>query len=141
MMSPLPHSPTVTRRATVDGLLCALAAVGALAVTLDARRTTVDLVELAVVEAPSQAASLRINPNAASWVELSALPGLGEVLSKRIVSYRQQRRQELNDPAAKVFRSAEDLKAVRGIGPKRSQTLARHMTFGRTTAGTQDASH
>lgn len=129
-MPPMMQAKLVrSRRQVVDGLLCGLAAVGAVAVAVHARRTTVDQAELAVVDARPATASLRINPNTASWVELSALPGLGEVLSKRIVAYREKRRVEFRNPTATVFRRADDLEAVKGIGPKRSASLAQHMTF------------
>ncbi len=49
----------------------------------------------------------KININAATAVELEALPGIGPVLSQRIVDYR-----EANGP----FATIEDIKNVRGIG-------------------------
>lgn len=54
-----------------------------------------------------------VDPNDATWIELSLLEGLGETLSKRIVENREE-----HGP----FRRAEDLLRVRGIGEK---TLAR----------------
>ncbi|MBB01308.1 MAG: hypothetical protein CMJ47_01540 [Planctomyces sp.] len=54
-----------------------------------------------------------VDPNEATWIELSLLEGLGETLSKRIVENREE-----HGP----FRRAEDLLRVRGIGKK---TLAR----------------
>lgn len=58
-----------------------------------------------------------LNPNDAPWWELAALPRLGEQTARRIVEYRAQRRRILDDPTASVFRRAEDLQAVHGIGP------------------------
>jgi DNA uptake protein ComE-like DNA-binding protein len=70
-----------------------------------------------------------VNPNVAGWRELAALPGLGETLSKRIVAYRQAQRASRGDPDASVFRSLEDLQAVKGIGPKRAAALSKLVFF------------
>ncbi len=51
----------------------------------------------------------RIDINQADWPELCLMPGIGEQLSKRIVADREE-----NGP----FRDFEDLRRVRGIGPK-----------------------
>jgi hypothetical protein len=73
----------------------------------------------------------RIDPNTASWNELACLPGIGEVLAKRIVEYRRQ--QQENSPSvaepAVVFRRPADLDAVRGIGPKTIARLGPHLRF------------
>ncbi len=71
----------------------------------------------------------RLNPNTATAVELTAIPGLGPTLAGRIVEYREAHR----DPSgarAPVYRRAEDLDAVRGIGPKTVDKLRRWLTFG-----------
>lgn len=47
--------------------------------------------------------------NTADWPEISELPHIGPVLAKRIVAHRQQ-----HGP----FQRLEDLRQVRGIGPK-----------------------
>ncbi|MGQ9650524.1 MAG: ComEA family DNA-binding protein [Phycisphaerae bacterium] len=68
----------------------------------------------------------KIDPNAAAWAELASLPGIGEVLAKRIVEYRQGK---AGGPNKVVFRQPEDLEAVRGIGPKTVAKLAKHLKF------------
>jgi competence protein ComEA len=52
--------------------------------------------------------------NRAGAAELDALPGIGPVLARRIVEYRQQ-----HGP----FRRVEELRAVRGVGPRLLERL------------------
>lgn len=47
--------------------------------------------------------------NRASAADLEALPGIGPVLARRIVAHREQ---------FGPFRSPEELRAVRGVGPR-----------------------
>jgi competence protein ComEA len=56
----------------------------------------------------------RIDVNMAAWVEWIQLPGIGEVLARRIVDDR-----EMNGP----FKSVDDLQRVKGIGPKTVEKL------------------
>jgi len=63
----------------------------------------------------------RININTASRAELMDLPGIGSVLSERIVEYRR-----INGP----FSKTEDLKNVSGIGEKRYDTIKDRITVG-----------
>jgi competence protein ComEA len=67
--------------------------------------------------APRQTASFRIEINEADWPELSLLPGVGETLARRIVESRS---------AQGRFADLDDLRRVRGIGPK---TLERIRPF------------
>lgn len=55
------------------------------------------------------AIDFKIDINQADWPELCLMPGIGEQLAKRIVEYRTD-----NGP----FRDLQDLRKVRGIGPK-----------------------
>ena len=56
----------------------------------------------------------QVELNRATWVELAQLPGLGRVLARRIVEHRRRHGD---------FRSVEQLRQVRGIGPRRLQRL------------------
>ena len=61
------------------------------------------------------------NLNTASAEELTALPGIGEVLAARIVAYRQE-----HGP----FQTVDDLKEVSGIGDKLVEELRDLVTLG-----------
>lgn len=56
----------------------------------------------------------KININTATAAELTALPGIGEVLAGRIVEYRKQHG---------AFQSLEDIKNVDGIGEKKFEGI------------------
>jgi competence protein ComEA len=66
---------------------------------------------------PRQTASFQIEINEADWPELSLLPGVGETLARRIVESRGTQGR---------FADVDDLRRVRGIGPK---TLERIRPF------------
>ena len=65
------------------------------------------LLEIEQVE--PQLAEFQVDINQADWPELALMPGIGEVLAKRIVSDRAA-----NGP----FQDHDLLRRVRGIGPK-----------------------
>ena len=67
--------------------------------------------------APRQSVVFQIDINEANWPEFSLLPGVGESLARRIVESRS---------AEGRFADVEDLRRVRGIGPK---TLERIKPF------------
>ena len=66
----------------------------------------------------------RINPNTASVASLVRLPGVGKARAMDIIHYRQN--QKPNEP---FFFSADDLQAIRGIGPKTAAALEPWLTF------------
>ena len=79
------------------------------------------------------AIELRIDLNSASWPELCLMPLVGEQLAKRIVEYREE-----NGP----FRDFQDLRKVRGIGPKTLDGMKPFLTplpDLETTAGGENA--
>lgn len=63
----------------------------------------------------------KVNINAASVEELSALPGIGNVLAQRIVDYRSE---------SGPFRKIDDLMNVTGIGEKKIDTIKQYITIG-----------
>jgi competence ComEA-like helix-hairpin-helix protein len=56
-----------------------------------------------------------IDLNRASEAELDALPGIGPVIAKRIVEHRER---------SGPFRRIEELRAVRGVGPRLLEKIA-----------------
>ena len=65
----------------------------------------------------------KINPNTATMESLVRLPGIGPATAAAIIKYRQQ------DPGRQAFSKPEDIKAVKGIGPKKVQKMQPWLTF------------
>jgi len=63
-------------------------------------------------------AAFQVDINQAEWPELSQLPGIGPTLALRIVESRQ------NDGP---FRGHDDLRRVRGIGPRTLQRITPYL--------------
>jgi competence protein ComEA len=85
--------------------------------------------QIEIDRAEPLAARFEVDINAADWPELLLLPGVGPTLAHRIVDSRQ---------AAGPFADHEDLRRVRGIGPKTLEQLRpylRPMPGRRTVAG------
>ncbi len=72
-------------------------------------------------------AGLRLNPNSASWPDLTLLPGIGEVTANRIVTYREENQTNDGTP---VFNRPSDLDNVHGIGPKTIERIEGFLEFG-----------
>jgi len=68
---------------------------------------------------PSGAGNGKVNINTASESQLESLPGIGQVLAKRIVDYRTQ-----HGP----FHDVKDLLKVEGIGQKKFDSLKDYVT-------------
>ncbi|MCG6157800.1 ComEA family DNA-binding protein [Rubinisphaera margarita] len=69
-----------------------------------------------------------VDLNSANWLEFSLLEGIGEVLGKRIVAYRDE-----HGP----FTAIEQIRQVRGIGEKTYARIAPHLTIGSGPAGAE----
>lgn len=71
-----------------------------------------------IVEESKNTTSGRININNADINELCELPGVGESLATRIVTYREENGK---------FKKVEDLKNVSGIGEKKFESLKEYI--------------
>ncbi len=63
----------------------------------------------------------QLDVNSAAWPEWALLPGIGETLARRIVDHRER---------AGGFRSLEDVRRVRGLGPKTFARLRPYLVLG-----------
>jgi hypothetical protein len=93
-----------------------LSAVGAAIVSFEVWRSGRTVVRQPLVS--------RINPNTADASLLMTLPNIGPARAAAIVEFRQQQKS-----GAIVFRRVEDLQAVKGIGPKISESLQPWLDF------------
>jgi competence protein ComEA len=66
-------------------------------------------------------ASQKLNINTASLKQLDNLPRVGKVIATRILQYRK---------AHKGFNSVEELSKVKGLSPKRVQSIASLVSVG-----------
>lgn len=69
---------------------------------------------------PPRSYAFTVEVNSADWPELTCLPGIGEILAKRIVMVRQEKGG---------FSRSEDLTAVEGIGPKTVRKITPYLRF------------
>jgi competence ComEA-like helix-hairpin-helix protein len=67
-----------------------------------------------IERAETHTAAFQVDINKADWPELATLPGVGRKLAERIVQSREQ-----DGPYSDI----DDLRRVRGIGPKTLETL------------------
>ena len=73
--------------------------------------------------------SSKVNPNTASWSSLARLPRIGEVRANAIVAYRERVGGQVGGEE-QVYRCAEDLGKVGGIGAITVQGIREYLTFG-----------
>jgi competence protein ComEA len=77
-------------------------------------RQAVDSKKKTAAHTPPQSSATMLDLNRATEEELRALPGIGEVLARRVIEWRIHHGG---------FRSVDDLKNVKGIGVKRLDRL------------------
>ena len=70
---------------------------------------------------PEETVSFPVNINTADAETLAALPGIGQVLAKRIVAYRRQNGS---------FRAIEEITNEEGIGEKKAESILELITVG-----------
>lgn len=73
----------------------------------------------AAVASPQEDEELKVDLNRAGIEELVRLPGVGEIVAERIVSYREENG---------AFKATEELMNVRGIGEKTYLKLEPYLT-------------
>ncbi|QDT64544.1 ComEA family DNA-binding protein [Calycomorphotria hydatis] len=96
--------------------VCAIAAlvmVGQYALLMFQGREPIDIERAVPIDI-----EYRIDVNAAHWMELAQLKGIGEILARRIVEYR-----EAHGP----FNNVAELQNVKGIGPAKLAALKPHI--------------
>lgn len=63
-----------------------------------------------------------INLNTASAAQLQEVPGIGPVTAEKILKMRK---------SYGPFKSVDDLRAIKGIGPKRIEKMRKYLTVGK----------
>jgi competence ComEA-like helix-hairpin-helix protein len=63
-----------------------------------------------------------VNPNAATALQLQQVPGIGPSTAHKILKMRTSYGQ---------FKSVDDLRAIKGIGPKRTEKMRKYVTTSR----------
>lgn len=66
-----------------------------------------------------------INLNTASSTELQEVPGIGPVTADKILKMRK---------SYGPFKSVDDLRAIKGIGPKRLEKMRKYLTVGKSAS-------
>lgn len=82
----------------------------------------------AAVASPQEDEELKVDLNRAGIEELVRLPGVGEIVAERIVSYREENG---------AFKATEELMNVRGIGEKTYLKLEPYLTVSEETRENQ----
>ncbi|HEY6129908.1 MAG TPA: helix-hairpin-helix domain-containing protein [Candidatus Acidoferrum sp.] len=72
-----------------------------------------------------------INLNTATALELQQVPGIGPSTADKILKMRR---------SYGAFKSVDDLRAIKGIGPKRMEKMRKYITVGQPVAAKKPAS-
>src|ERR1700756_4981535 len=100
------------------------------------RRSFFDVVILALMmiflnALVSQANKKPVNLNTATALELQQVPGIGPSTADKILKMRRSYGQ---------FKSVDDLRAIKGLGPERLETMRKYVTVGKSLAPKKPAS-
>ena len=112
-------------------VLIALAAMAAAWIaTAAAGRPSAPIVPAASATAPGGGgiAERPIDLNAATWEEITLLPGIGETRARRIIAYRER---------AGAFRSLDELRQISGIGDALIQRIRDRVIVRRPGPGSE----
>ena len=72
-----------------------------------------------------------VNINTATSEQLQTVPGIGPATAEKIIQMRR---------SYGAFKSVDDLRAIRGIGPKRLEKMRKYLTVGKpASAASPDA--
>jgi len=71
-----------------------------------------------------------VNLNTATSEQLQKVPGIGPVTADKILQMRK---------SYGAFKSVDDLRAVRGIGPKRLEKMRKYLTVGKVASQSKPA--
>jgi competence protein ComEA len=71
-----------------------------------------------------------VNINTATSEQLQAVPGIGPATAQKIIQMRK---------SYGSFKSVDDLRAIRGIGPKRLEKMRKYLTVGKPSPSVSDA--
>jgi competence ComEA-like helix-hairpin-helix protein len=73
-----------------------------------------------------------VNLNTATSEQLQLVPGIGPVTADKILQMRK---------SCGAFKSVDDLRAVRGIGPKRLEKMRKYLTVGKVASQSKPAAN
>jgi competence ComEA-like helix-hairpin-helix protein len=73
-----------------------------------------------------------VNLNTATSEQLQQVPGIGPVTADKILQMRK---------SYGAFKSVDDLRAVRGIGPKRLEKMRKYLTVGKAASQNKPAAN
>lgn len=119
MLAPKRHPPWLLRRtdqvAVAVLVVAALAAIGVWWASHGGWRG--ELIE--IDQADARTAQFQVDINTADWPELMQLPDIGPALARRIIESRE---------TAGPFANNDDLRRVRGIGPKKLEQICPYLS-------------
>jgi len=84
-----------------------------------------DVSDVLIASGPVATFSAQVDVNRASHQELETLPGIGKVLSMKIVQYRREHG---------LYQKPSDLLNIKGIGPKTLERISPYLVFKTATS-------